>query len=475
MFRASKPLVSRVHAVVNGAVALAVLLAVFVAANWGRMPDGLGGFLAIRITVKNLIVAGVFLLGFAWAFLALGLAKPARRGEFWKELLRVAAACGAASALALLFFVTSNGGVFTPRVVSYYLPVATFAGLCGRLVAPSVAGGLTRALRGRRDLLIVGSGPRAVAIHDRLLSEGHARILGFLDSPNGHPVPGVIQGQLLGKLDELETILMRHPVDEVVIALPVKSCYDQIQAAIQTCERAGVEAKYLPDVFRLSLARPKLETHDLAPLVSLEVVRDDYGLIIKRGMDIAGALAGMILLGPLMLIIAAAIRLTSHGPALFGQERYGLRRRRFRMYKFRTMRPDAEEMQSGLEALNEAEGPVFKIRNDPRITPVGRILRRTSLDELPQLYNVLKGDMALVGPRPLPERDVARFSDSWLMRRFSVRPGITCLWQISGRSDTPFDRWIELDLQYIDNWSLLLDLSILLRTIPAIVRGTGAA
>ena len=475
MFRATKPFAARVHAAVNAAMALLLLCAVFAAANWSRMPGGLAGFLALRITVKNLIVAGVFMLGCTVAFLAFGLARPARPGAFWKELLRVLAACSVASALASLFLLTSHSNVFTPRVLQYYLPVATFGGLCGRLLAPSIVDRLSRSLLGRRDLIIVGSGPRAAAIHDRLRSDGHARILGFLDSPNGHPVPGVIQRQLLGKLDDLEAILMRHPVDEVIIALPVKSCYGQIQAAIQTCELAGVEAKYLPDVFQLSLARPKLEADVHAPLVSLEVVHDDYRAIVKRAMDIAGSLIGLILLSPLMLLIAAAIRLTGPGPAIFAQERYGLRKRRFRMYKFRTMRPDAEEMQAGLEASNEAQGPVFKIRDDPRITAVGRILRRTSLDELPQLYNVLKGEMALVGPRPLPERDVARFSDSWLMRRFSVTPGITCLWQISGRSNTPFDQWIELDLQYIDHWSLLLDLSILLKTIPAIVRGAGAA
>ncbi len=159
----------------------------------------------------------------------------------------------------------------------------------------------------------------------------------------------------------------------------------------------------------------------------------------------------------------------------FAQERYGYMKRRFRMLKFRTMVENAEALQIELEVQNEASGPVFKIRNDPRITPVGRFLRRSSLDELPQLWHVLTGEMSLVGPRPLPVRDVGHFEEPWLMRRFSMRPGLTCLWQISGRSDLGFDRWIALDLEYIDRWSLWLDLEILLQTVPAVLRGRGAA
>jgi lipopolysaccharide/colanic/teichoic acid biosynthesis glycosyltransferase len=196
--------------------------------------------------------------------------------------------------------------------------------------------------------------------------------------------------------------------------------------------------------------------------------------LVKRAIDITGATVALGVLGPIMLIIALAITLTSPGPALFVQERYGFRKRRFRMFKFRTMVPDAEDLQASLESQNEVLGPVFKIRNDPRITPLGRFLRKTSLDELPQLFNVLAGEMSLVGPRPLPIRDVSRFNNAALMRRFSVKPGLTCLWQISGRSNTDFDRWITLDLKYIDEWSLGLDLKILIWTFPAVLGGRGA-
>ncbi len=474
MFRISRPLAADIHAVLNASVTLLVLVAALAGAIGSRLPNGFSGLLAQPVTVGRLLVITLFLAGYALAFHEFGLGKAGAEPA-WREILRVIAACITASLAPLLLLFTLEAGEFAGNVALYCLPVLILACACGRLAARAFAGPLTRALGGRRELIVVGSGPRASAISERLTRGSDARVLGFVDSPNGHPVPAAIRRQMLGGLDQLESILMNRSVDEVVIALPVKSCYDQIQSAIQTCERMGVEAKYPPDVFQLSLARPRLETSESASLVSLDVVHNDNRLIVKRAIDIAGAIVGLVLLGPLLLAIAAAIRLTSQGPALFAQERYGAHKRRFRMYKFRTMLLDAEKLQAELESSNEAQGPVFKIRSDPRITRVGRFLRRTSLDELPQLFNVLKGEMALVGPRPLPVRDVARFGDPSLMRRFSVMPGMTCLWQISGRSDTTFDRWIELDLQYIDNWSLRMDLSILARTFPAIVRGTGAA
>jgi exopolysaccharide biosynthesis polyprenyl glycosylphosphotransferase len=210
------------------------------------------------------------------------------------------------------------------------------------------------------------------------------------------------------------------------------------------------------------------------PVVRLHQVAGDHRLIVKRIIDIVGAAAGLVALSPVLLLCAIAIRLTSPGPVVFSQVRYGFNRRRFRMYKFRTMVQNAERLQADLESRNEAQGPVFKIKADPRITKVGGFLRRTSLDELPQLFNVLTGDMSLVGPRPLAVRDVARFDAGWLMRRFSVKPGLTCLWQVNGRSDTDFERWVQLDLHYIDNWSLALDMRILIKTVPAVFSGTGA-
>jgi lipopolysaccharide/colanic/teichoic acid biosynthesis glycosyltransferase len=191
-------------------------------------------------------------------------------------------------------------------------------------------------------------------------------------------------------------------------------------------------------------------------------------------MDIIISAGALILLVPFFVIVGILIKLDSPGPIFFVQERMGYNKRRFKFYKFRTMAKDAEKKQKEIEHLNELSGPVFKIKDDPRVTKIGKILRKTSIDELPQLFNTLKGDMSLVGPRPLPVRDYELFDENWQKRRLSVRPGITCLWQSSGRNDLPFDKWIELDMEYIDNWSLLLDLKILIKTIPAVIRGTGA-
>jgi exopolysaccharide biosynthesis polyprenyl glycosylphosphotransferase len=201
---------------------------------------------------------------------------------------------------------------------------------------------------------------------------------------------------------------------------------------------------------------------------------EGWQVAAKRVMDIVISAVLLVILSPLALVTAIAIKINSPGPVHFIQERVGLNKRRFRLYKFRTMYYGAEQKQAELESFNEVSGPVFKIKNDPRITAVGKILRKTSIDELPQLINVLKGDMSLVGPRPLPVIDYNGFNKDWHLRRFSVRPGITCLWQINGRSSISFEKWMELDMDYIDRWSLWLDLKILTKTIPSVLRGSGA-
>jgi exopolysaccharide biosynthesis polyprenyl glycosylphosphotransferase len=201
---------------------------------------------------------------------------------------------------------------------------------------------------------------------------------------------------------------------------------------------------------------------------------DGWSLVAKRLIDICGSAVFLLAAAPLMLLTAVLIKLDSPGPVFFKQERVGLHKRRFQLIKFRTMTEGAERQQQLLEHLNEADGPVFKIKDDPRITRVGKFLRRFSIDELPQLFNVLKGEMSLVGPRPLPVRDVQRIALQWHKRRLSMKPGVTCLWQVNGRSDVSFDHWVRMDLEYIDKWSLGLDLKILLRTIPTVLKGAGA-
>ena len=352
---------------------------------------------------------------------------------------------------------------------------STAASLLGRW---AVAEALARPARARvQRVLIVGSGARArrLAQEMREHPEAGVELLGFVDSgSHANDRDDPILQRHLGSIDALDGLLMRTVVDRVLVALPVRSHYAEIQEVIDACARGGVECRYPVDVFQARFAGSLLETSGPAPYMRLPAARHDGRHLIKRAIDVLGATFGILLLSPLFLVVALAVSLTSKGPPIFVQERYGFGKRRFQMFKFRTMVCEAEVLQLFLEAHNEKSGPIFKIRNDPRVTPLGRFLRSTSLDELPQLFNVLRGEMSLVGPRPMSVRDVDRFDEPWLMRRFSVLPGVTCLWQVSGRSNLTFDDWIALDLEYIDNWSLSLDARILVRTLPAILYRDGA-
>ena len=252
--------------------------------------------------------------------------------------------------------------------------------------------------------------------------------------------------------------------------------FDRIEQVINACELEGVEVWLAADFFNTQIARTAVDDfHGVPLLVFHSAPAASLQGLAKQAIDFAGALAMLVLLSPVLLLCALAVKLNSPGPVLFQQKRSGINGRPFTMYKFRSMATNAEQRKHELAAMNEMSGPVFKVSNDPRITPVGRFLRRFSLDELPQLLNVLKGAMSLVGPRPLPVDETKRFEDLAPRRRLSVKPGLTCLWQISGRNEVnEFSDWVRLDLEYIDNWSLWLDIKILFRTIPVVFIGTGA-
>ena len=276
--------------------------------------------------------------------------------------------------------------------------------------------------------------------------------------------------------DGLLTYLRSSVVDEVVVALPMRSLHSRASEVAAICEEQGILVRFISNLFDGKISRPQVEVMEGDSLISHHTVRlEGWPVVAKRAVDILVSATMSLLLLPVLVLTAILIKLTSPGPVFFVQKRLGLNKRHFGIYKFRTMVIDAEKRMKEIEHLNEVSGPVFKIKNDPRITPIGKFLRKTSIDELPQLFNVLKGDMSLVGPRPLPLRDYEGFSEDWQRRRFSVRPGVTCLWQIGGRSSISFEQWMELDLQYIDKWSLLLDFKILLKTIPAVLKGSGAA
>jgi len=449
------------------------LIAAFLLLNLGRMPTGLAGFLAMRITLEKFLLVGLFLLIWRSNFGMWGLYEWNRILTRSEELSSVVAATTVGSSFTLIFVLSSKSGAFDAAVVLYFWLAVTGLVLLIRSMLRTLA--FNSPTSETQDVIIVGSGPRAFSLYRQLSGDRRAgyNVLGFVDS-NEAISSEEISHRLLGRLDQLESILMRQALDEVVIALPMRSCYSDIHNVIQVCERVGVRAKYLADVFPASLATPRFEESREFPAVAMAIAPEDGRLIVKRLLDISGGIVALVVLAPVMLIVAVAIKLTSPGPATFAQERVGLNKRRFRMYKFRTMIADAEACQAKLEYRNEAKGPVFKITNDPRITRLGKFLRRSSIDELPQFFNVLRGEMSLVGPRPLPLRDVAKFTEATGMRRFGMRPGLTCLWQIQGRSELSFEEWMRLDLRYIDQWSLALDFLILVRTVPAVLRGVGA-
>lgn len=276
-------------------------------------------------------------------------------------------------------------------------------------------------------------------------------------------------------VERLADLLHEHSANAVLVA-PRHTLFGQIERAIQLCELEGVEIWLLADFFQTRISQTTVDDLHGHPMLVFRSGPDTTWQAIAKGViDFAGSLLLLILLSPIMLAAALAVRLSSPGPVFFRQQRAGLNGRPFTMLKFRSMVTNAEQLKQELAALNEMSGPVFKVTNDPRVTAVGRFLRKWSIDELPQLINVLRGEMSLVGPRPLPVDEVARFDDLAHRRRLSVRPGLTCLWQISGRNNvTDFKEWVRLDLEYIDNWSLWLDLKILLRTIPAVFTGAGA-
>lgn len=288
--------------------------------------------------------------------------------------------------------------------------------------------------------------------------------------PATTPRPFTPSRPILGEVEAIEQLLHEHVVDEVAICLP-PAAWPIVEPITRLCEEEGKIVRIPLDRANLTLPGGRLEDFDGTPLLSLLYGPDRaLGLVLKRLLDILGASLALVVLSPLLLGIAAAVRLREGPPVLFRQTRVGLHGRPFVLYKFRTMIPDAEERLAELLAANEIDGHAFKLSNDPRLTRTGRLLRKTSLDELPQFWNVLRGEMSIVGPRPPLPREVESY-DLWHRRRLSMKPGITGLWQVSARREEDFDRWVELDLAYIDRWSLWLDLTIMVRTIPAMLQG----
>jgi exopolysaccharide biosynthesis polyprenyl glycosylphosphotransferase len=324
-------------------------------------------------------------------------------------------------------------------------------------------------------LLIVGCGPRAREMA-AMIEEGRGmglRLIGFVDPRSATDPSTDLSGYDVFSLEAVGRILQTRVVDEVVFAVDLQELA-RLEPVMQHCADLGIRTRLQLEFLPPAYSRVYLENFREVQLLSLSSAPDsELRLFFKRIFDIVLSFTSLVILSPLLLAMAAMIKITSPGPVLFQQTRCGLGGRRFTLYKFRSMINNAEQMRAELHQLNELDGPVFKISDDPRITTVGRWLRRFSLDELPQLWNIFSGEMSFVGPRPAVPEEVDQYED-WQRRRLRMRPGLTCIWVLEGRSHVDFNRWMQLDLKYIDTWSLWLDTKIFLRTIPIVLSGRGA-
>jgi exopolysaccharide biosynthesis polyprenyl glycosylphosphotransferase len=380
-------------------------------------------------------------------------------------------ACLFQVALVALIFAVVNGQRFSSYYIFYgslFFGTVYVAGL--RFGYERLTGAILRAAGYRRRTVLVGSGKHIEAVAHALGEDDRGPlVVGYISLS-----PRLDNGlHSLGAIEQLPEILDRHRVDEVIIADPDFPQDRAIELVDQSHQR-GITVRVAPSTMEILTHRAELVPGQTMPLFELQPpVFEGIDFALKRLFDVVAATFVLLVLSPLLLFIAAGVRLTSRGPLLYRSRRPGIGGVPFDCLKFRTMRSDADQMQEDLEELNEATGPLFKIRRDPRLTPIGRFLRRFSLDELPQLVNVLRGQMSLVGPRPLPQRDFDHL-EQWHKKRYLVLPGITGLWQVSGRSELDFDDLVRLDFLYLERWSVFLDVTILLKTIPAVLKGKGA-
>jgi len=456
---------------------LSFALAAVFTKNGERWAD-IASFFATKVTLLSCVLFAIAL------FTGHGILVMCNLYESKRMSTKGAEAFDVLGAMALLIVcLWCEGKLFRVQGNTTYFLAAFWAIGTGLI---TVARGLLRFVlgnirkRGRNlhHVLILGTNARAVNFAHKIetMPESGCRLLGFVDDDwCGMREFEESAFRLACDLEGLPEFLRKNVVDEIAIYLPLRSFYERAAEIARLAKLHGILVRLDTDIFDLKFAQHRADATDGVPqVIASSNGIDGWQLLMKRIFDVMGSLVLLLLLSPLFLVVAVLIKLTSPGAVFFSQKRVGLNKRQFTMYKFRTMVAAAESIQEKLAHLNEMSGPVFKIKNDPRITPLGRILRKTSIDELPQLFNVLKGDMSLVGPRAMSVRDYQFFSEDWQRRRFSVPPGITCLWQVYGRNNIPFDQWMVLDMQYIDRWSFWLDMKILALTIPAVFRGLGA-
>jgi exopolysaccharide biosynthesis polyprenyl glycosylphosphotransferase len=396
---------------------------------------------------------------------------PTRKHPVVTELVRVARALGmVAIAISALGYLLKREDVSRLFVAAYFA-LGFLLVVAGRAAARAF-GRSGNGERARR-YAVAGCGPFAREVV-RTVTANPDWGLGFAGYVIDGPAPAPLAGEkILGTIEELPRLLQSHVLDEIIFALP-RQRLDEIEGAVLLCEEQGVSARVCVELFTPRIGRMEVDDLDGIPALSFSTTPSDaLALVGKRVFDVCVSLAALLALAPLLAVVALAIRVDSPGPIFFRQRRVGVNGREFPLYKFRSMHRDAEARLAALREKNEVSGPVFKIRDDPRVTRVGRFIRRASIDELPQFWNVLRGEMSVVGPRPPLPSEVREY-ERWQRRRLSVKPGITCTWQVSGRNEIEFERWMRLDLHYIDHWSLWHDLKLVAKTIPAVLSGRGA-
>ena len=444
-------------------------------------PNGLSlsEFMALRVKLGNFLLFALLLVAWHNLFVLGGLYVSKRLTSKSSEIYGVSKATLLAAAFLSLAAKTLHIDMVSLSFVAIFWIVCTWGMVSGRLAARSLLLILRRRGHNSRFVLIVGTNERAIDFSEWIgvRPELGYHAVGFVDDDwagmekfeaTGHKRSCTFAG--------LADFLRHNVVDEAAIYLPLRSYYEHAAQLISLCELHGILIRVDSQIFKSrSQDAAALDLDENSQFMAIASTMKVFPALAKRFIDCFASFVLLIVLAPLLGVVGLLVKFTSKGPIFFRQTRVGLNKRMFRIYKFRTMIADAEKVQDQLLAMNEMSGPVFKIKEDPRVTPLGRFLRKTSIDELPQLLNVLKGEMSLVGPRAMSLRDYQLFDRDCHRRRFSVKPGITCLWQIYGRNSIPFEQWMELDLQYIDKWSLWLDIKILAQTVPAVLRGTGAA
>ena len=420
------------------------------------------------------ILAVAVTLGWPMILARFGVYESQRRQRLAGQLRRLflADALGTLVLSALSFILDAPVGPLLPLILGAVLFVFH---LCLHLPAFYLLHALRRSGRNFRNILIIGAGPRARRTMEAIGEhpEWGYRVIGFIDDGATEFTPAVPVERVY-KYADFPRIVRDRTVDEVLVACP-RSMLSALAPIVNECALIGVPLTMLTDLFGDQLPPPRVGRFaDMSTLSFAPVHHNELEMLAKRAIDVVGAAAGLLISAPVVAAAALVIRVTSSGPVFFRQIRSGMNGHPFEMLKLRTMVEDAEERKESVIHLNEMDGPVFKIEKDPRITPVGHILRKWSIDELPQFWNVLIGDMSIVGPRPPTPDEVAQYRGSD-RRRLSMRPGLTCLWQISGRNEIGFEEWMKLDIQYIDSWSLANDLRIMARTVPEVLLARGAS